>query len=156
MKGYLLLILLALIFTADYSLAQDCPCDTAQLSTGLTGDDIVGVLCPGGKITPGNIWSLNPGVVAISGFIVDDTGAAYQVFSDPLSQCEITDFVNPPVFVSLTGDEVEACRLRLIRGCDLIIPHSIPTLSEWGMIATAGILGMIGLFVAVRRRKATA
>lgn len=32
----------------------------------------------------------------------------------------------------------------------------IPTLSEWGMISMAGILGLFGLFAALRRRKATA
>jgi len=32
---------------------------------------------------------------------------------------------------------------------------NVPTLSEWGLIATAGILGMIGIFV-IRRRKLTA
>lgn len=32
----------------------------------------------------------------------------------------------------------------------------IPTLSEWGMIAMAGVLGAIGLYIAVRRRKVTA
>lgn len=33
---------------------------------------------------------------------------------------------------------------------------SIPTLSEWGMIAMAGALGAIGLYIAIRRRNATA
>ena len=33
---------------------------------------------------------------------------------------------------------------------------NIPTLSEWGMIAAAGGLGLIGLFYAVRRKKAAA
>ena len=32
---------------------------------------------------------------------------------------------------------------------------SIPTLSEWGLIAMAGILGIVG-FMVIRRRKATA
>ena len=32
---------------------------------------------------------------------------------------------------------------------------SIPTLSEWGLIAMAGVLGIIGL-LAIRRRKVTA
>ncbi|MGH7849152.1 MAG: IPTL-CTERM sorting domain-containing protein [Thermodesulfobacteriota bacterium] len=32
----------------------------------------------------------------------------------------------------------------------------IPTLSEWGLIAMAGILGIFGLFAALRRRKVTA
>jgi hypothetical protein len=31
---------------------------------------------------------------------------------------------------------------------------SIPTLSEWGMIAAAAGLGLIGVFFGVRRRKA--
>ena len=34
-------------------------------------------------------------------------------------------------------------------------PQSIPTLSEWGLIAMAGILGIVG-FMVMRRRKATA
>ncbi len=33
---------------------------------------------------------------------------------------------------------------------------NIPALSEWGMIAAAGGLGLIGLFYAVRRKKAAA
>ncbi|HSC35374.1 MAG TPA: IPTL-CTERM sorting domain-containing protein, partial [Thermodesulfobacteriota bacterium] len=37
------------------------------------------------------------------------------------------------------------------------VPASnIPALSEWGMIAAAGGLGLIGLFYAVRRKKAAA
>ncbi len=32
----------------------------------------------------------------------------------------------------------------------------IPTMSEWGMIGVAGALGLIGVFYAVRRRKAEA
>jgi hypothetical protein len=33
--------------------------------------------------------------------------------------------------------------------------NEVPTLSEWGLIATAGILGIAG-FMVIRRRKATA
>jgi hypothetical protein len=33
---------------------------------------------------------------------------------------------------------------------------AIPTLSEWGMIAMAGVLGFAGLLIAIRRRKAAA
>lgn len=33
-------------------------------------------------------------------------------------------------------------------------PTNIPTLSEWGMIAATGGLGLIGLFYAVRRKRA--
>jgi IPTL-CTERM motif len=37
---------------------------------------------------------------------------------------------------------------------ELRCPDSIPTLSEWGLIAMAGILGMVG-FMVLRRRKMT-
>lgn len=33
--------------------------------------------------------------------------------------------------------------------------RAVPTMSEWGMIATAGVLGIIG-FIAIRRRKLAA
>lgn len=36
-----------------------------------------------------------------------------------------------------------------------VVPRNVPTLSEWGLIATAGILGFIG-FMVIRRKKATA
>ena len=37
-----------------------------------------------------------------------------------------------------------------------LVTRNIPTLSEWGLIAMAGILGMFGLFAAIRSRKVTA
>lgn len=39
--------------------------------------------------------------------------------------------------------------------CGVITPAAIPTLSEWGLVAMAGILGAIGLLV-LRRKKITA
>jgi len=38
---------------------------------------------------------------------------------------------------------------------NVLLETQVPTLSEWGLIAMAGILGIVGLMV-VRRRKATA
>ncbi|MCK5391270.1 MAG: IPTL-CTERM sorting domain-containing protein [Deltaproteobacteria bacterium] len=32
----------------------------------------------------------------------------------------------------------------------------IPTLSEWGLIAMSGILGIVGFIMVIRRRKVTA
>ena len=154
MKAVSFLILLTVFFVSDYALAAPCPCDTAELSNGLTGNDIVALLCPGGTIGEGNVWSVNPGVVAINGDVGNGSDAAYDVFTDLMS-CRLTDFVNPAVFVSLTDQQVEACRARLIAGCRLLI-NPIPTLSEWGMIAMAGVLGVIGFIVAARRRKALA
>ncbi len=53
----------------------------------------------------------------------------------------------------LSDQEAQLCRNSLIERCGLNI-NTIPTLSEWGMIATAGVLGVVGLYVAMRRRKA--
>ena len=37
-----------------------------------------------------------------------------------------------------------------------VSPADVPTLSEWGLIAMAGILGIVGFIMVIRRRKATA
>ncbi|MCH7519378.1 MAG: IPTL-CTERM sorting domain-containing protein [Candidatus Dadabacteria bacterium] len=37
----------------------------------------------------------------------------------------------------------------------VVLPEPIPTLSEWGLIAMAGILGIVG-FMVMRRRKVSA
>ena len=55
----------------------------------------------------------------------------------------------------LTDIQLQLCRESLVVRCGLNV-NPIPTLSEWGMIAAAGVLGMIGLYFVVRRRKATA
>jgi len=39
--------------------------------------------------------------------------------------------------------------------CESIVSRNVPTLSEWGLIAMAGVLGIVG-FMVIRRRKATA
>lgn len=41
-------------------------------------------------------------------------------------------------------------------GTVVTLARPIPTLSEWGLISMTGILGIVGLFAALRRRKATA
>ena len=45
------------------------------------------------------------------------------------------------------------CQLDNVSVSSVISP--IPTLSEWGLITMAGILGIVG-FMVMRRRKATA
>ncbi len=39
--------------------------------------------------------------------------------------------------------------------CGVVAPTPIPTLSQWGLLAMAGILGIVGFMVIRRRRKAT-
>lgn len=51
--------------------------------------------------------------------------------------------------------ETEVKRLREFNTFVTIVPSSIPTLSEWGLIAMAGILGLVG-YLVIRRRKVTA
>jgi hypothetical protein len=46
---------------------------------------------------------------------------------------------------------VGTCNFINIRG---VTPTNIPTLSEWGMIAAAAGLGLVGVFFAVKRRRA--
>jgi hypothetical protein len=41
---------------------------------------------------------------------------------------------------------------RSICPCE-ILPKNIPTLSQWGVIAMAGILGIVGFIMVIRRRK---
>ena len=84
-------------------------------------------------------------------------------------------------FTSLTPAELKACQCELLAyttalneggitvsggppyecgnvDCRQLVPSPIPTLNEYGMIITAGVLGLlavIGLFV-IRRRKVSA
>jgi len=57
------------------------------------------------------------------------------------------------VSLDCLGPSEITCTFTNIRG---ITPTNIPTLSEWGMIAAAGGLALIGVFFAVRRKKAAA
>ncbi|MEM7009794.1 MAG: IPTL-CTERM sorting domain-containing protein [Thermodesulfobacteriota bacterium] len=47
------------------------------------------------------------------------------------------------------NEEEEIEQVYFLRNCDL--PRNVPTISEWGLIAMAGILGLIG-FMVIRRR----
>lgn len=51
------------------------------------------------------------------------------------------------------------CAARALELCNVcqapVVETNIPTLSEWGLIAMAGILGIVG-FIVMRRRKVTA
>jgi hypothetical protein len=44
---------------------------------------------------------------------------------------------------------------RAFDQCSPPLPRAVPTLSEWGLIAMAGVLGIVG-FMVMRRRKVTA
>lgn len=56
------------------------------------------------------------------------------------------------VIVECLDDDEGSCTFTNTR---VIEPRDVPTLSEWGLIAMAGVLGIIG-FMVMRRRKAVA
>lgn len=154
MKFCIGITLVAVLFISDYASAQvpSCPCDTLELSNGTTGNDIVELLCPGG--VPGQDTQ----------FFVDQGGASlsspnelYSLDGVPIdgAACGIAQVGGGANGSQLTPQEFEDCRESLILRCGRSTT-SIPTISEWGMIAMAGVLGVIGLIVASRRRKAAA
>ena len=68
----------------------------------------------------------------------------------PNSDIEITQIPGGVVALCTTQSEaLTTC--TFVNGPDV---SSVPTLSEWGMIAAAAGLAMIGVFFAVRRKKA--
>ena len=52
-------------------------------------------------------------------------------------------------------NEGEVCLDGIVCDDAPIEPRNVPTLSEWGLIAMAGILGIVG-FMVIRRKKVTA
>jgi len=55
----------------------------------------------------------------------------------------------------INGGNPEGNREIYLAVCFDLDDRVIPTLSEWGLIAMAGVLGIIGL-LAIRRKKVTA
>lgn len=157
MKGLILVTVLSIIFLSHYAMAQipSCPCDTLELQNGTTGNDIVELLCPGGSLSEDALFILNEDVA----FIVSDSDTmGYEVLSSSeFVSCTIGQegSGNPDneIGLQLTLQEAEDCRTSLIERCRLN-SRSIPTLSEWSMIAMAGVLGVAGLYLFTRRRKA--
>ena len=154
MKGFILLTLLSVVFVSDYAMAQGCPCDDVELlPTGLTGNEIVDILCPGGELGEGTEFILTANRVEIFSetLIYDVLGGPGQI-----PACGILEIGEASFGTQISDQEFEDCRQRLIQGCNLQLINPIPTLSQWGLIAMAGVLGVIGLIVAARRRKAAA
>jgi len=158
MNRFSFIVLLALIFAADYALAQipSCPCDTLELSNAITGNDIVELLCPGGETGEDTEYLLVQAGVIISTLNPPPTG--YQVIQ--LSNvgdygCGIFQGDNNGDGMQISEQEFEDCKTSLIERCNLQQINPIPTLSEWGMIVMAVALGIVGLYIAARKRKAT-
>jgi hypothetical protein len=70
MKGYSLFLILTVLFLSDYALAAavapPCLCDTTELPGGLSGNEIVDIVCPGGTLSEDSIFVLEPDQTRIS------------------------------------------------------------------------------------------
>lgn len=150
MKAFSILTLLVILFISGYASAQNnvppCPCDTLTLNTGTTGNDIVETLCPGGQINAN--FRFDSDVVEIFNGDLD-----YIVSQEKGLFCAISEDHLDEDDLELTDLQYQLCRESLVRRCGLNV-NPIPALSEWGMIAAVGILGMTGLFFVARKRKA--
>jgi len=71
--------------------------------------------------------------------------------SDPAG-VDITVLENGVTMECLTVDDVTC---NFINRMEAIEPTNVPTLSEWGLISMAGILGIVG-FMVLRKKKALA
>lgn len=158
MKCFNLFLLLAVLFLSNYAFAQipPCPCDTETLSNGLTGNDIVELVCPGGVLGDDSDSEVEKDSVGVS--IVPAPHGSY--FAQETSDGDKFCFLNMDgalfFMLQITDEEYELCRQRLIEGCGLApLNVNVPTLSEWGLLALAGILGIVG-FMVIRRRKVSA
>lgn len=151
MKGLILFTILSVLFVSDYAFSQTCACDTLELSDGTTGNDIIELLCPGGELGEDTLFELNRFVAAVG-----TESAFYQALNIPElgTGCVIGIIDVGTEGMELTTEETETCMRSLIERCNLQLLSPIPTLSEWGLIAMAGVLGVIGLYAAMRRRKA--
>jgi hypothetical protein len=162
MKSFKLLILLTVLYASPYAFAQipSCPCDTEELPNGNSGDEIVEILCPGGNLAFGNTSAISDTQVLILRPGGEKLELGYEVNIEDVEGgdkfCRIFEETVADLGFKLSDEDYENCRQRLIQGCNLTAVTNIPTLGEWGMIAFAGVLGMIGLYAAARRRKAAA
>ena len=156
MKSFNMLVLVSILFVTQYAFAQQCPCDDLELSNGNTGAEIVGILCPGGNVAAGNETVFDENAVIIIRPGGEKLELSYGVFAEGGGfACEIFENTVGDEAEKLSAEEYDLCRASLIARCGLI-SRDIPTLSEWGMIAMAGVLGLVGLYIASRRRKAAA
>ncbi|GJM15008.1 MAG: hypothetical protein DHS20C13_03350 [Thermodesulfobacteriota bacterium] len=113
------------------------------------------------------IFEIPNGSGVVFGFIVEEPGITFmETVPDgwELDEivCEITQG-NPNNLILQINEEEASVFMDCLEPntsgiCTFknsITPRNVPTLSEWGLIAMAAVLGIVG-FMAMRRRKVTA
>ena len=157
MKKYSLILFLAVFIFPVYGYAvppppeTTCPCDDTQLSNGQTGNDLIASICPDGVLGPDSSFILEPDDVSVTNQEPFENYSALIVGDN--KTCGINADGATALVQIINDQEFELCRQRIVAGCGLTTIRPIPTLSEWGLIAMAGVLGLIG-FLAIRRKAA--
>ena len=159
MKRSSILLLLAAFFMSTLAYAgvappegPGCPCNIEELPDGTTGLEILAEVCPGGNLAENGTAVIETDEIAVS---IPDPFREFRVEESDLLFCSITKSLETVGALGLTVEQFENCALQLVLACSLTDPRPIPTLSQWGLIALAGVLGVLG-FVAIRKKKAAA
>jgi hypothetical protein len=131
--------------------------DTFAIQPGASGTEFVGGPATLVAANLTSAFSNTPGTVIYSG--TEGVG----VFTSPFGAGTVTaigwDYCcTPPNDPNEILNWYEVVNRAFDAECQSVVIafDAIPTLSEWGMIAMAGILGLAGLLVAAKRRKAAA
>jgi len=159
MKHFSRILFLAALFIPSYGYTaplppqgSNCPCETAVLSNGLSGNDILAELCPNGELGAGTEYVLSPTRVGV--FQEPGLNFSVQEFKVGTPACGLFAEGFKPQVLQISDLQFETCRELVAASCNLKFIRPVPTLSEWGLIAMAGVLGLISL-VAIRRKRQT-
>ena len=159
---FIFIVPVALFLTAGNSSAQpeECFIETTKVAPGAEGQEFQfnGVVVETGETFTFFIPAGDP--MGSSGFV--EEGTSHRITEAPQNgwvfggiECELGGGLN---ITEIEGGWIEECvNPKLDTFCvitNVRVPANIPTLSEWGMIAAAAGLGLIGVFFAVRRRRA--
>ena len=152
-----LIIFLTVLFVPIYSYGipgppGSCPC-SSEVIDDTTGTEILAEICPGGELAPNAslIFNQNEISVFISEPPRDFAAGFFGKGGSPACEVRLgaVGLIN-----SISNQQLQVCRAIIAEACGLNT-RSIPTLSEWGLIAMAGILGLVGTAV-IRRKRAAA
>jgi len=177
-KSYILIILISFLVISPKLYAQvECPCDfeSVPLTPECWNDPFQGD--PDYTETEDSCDVRNSGRGRAIVLFLDLSGAMMRC---GINTRRVGDACGPGVSnIPLTPEEVKACQCELLAytsalnevegievsggppyecfdvDCRELVLIPIPTLSEWGLIAMAGILGIVG-FMVIRRSKVAA
>jgi predicted outer membrane repeat protein len=128
---------------ANSSLVEDGSCGVSAGSGGnLNGDPALGPLADNGCVFPGSGGCVQT-MALLGGSPAIDAGNSTTCTASPVNGLDQRGFVRPA-----------ACDIGAYEfgaGAPVVAPTAIPTLSDWGLILTSGILGLSAI-VSLRRR----